>query len=645
MDSEPVLLSLSGNELQSEFQPGVRYRLDRALGAGATGVAFLAVRDAPEGLAPVVIKVVRPSVAAAAEGRATTLVRKEVVALARLNEHVPQTPFVVRFIDTGSAQAAGTSVFLPWIAIEHVHGGVEGTTLEERVRYSVENTGFAFDPGRAAHALRSLGAGLAAVHAVGVIHRDLTPGNVLCCGFGEFELFKISDFGLSRMQSLETFGRVLLGTPAYTAPEQNFPEAVGVGPHSDVYSLGCLAHYLLTGQPYFDAVNMPQALMAARSPARKSILASAALAPELRADPQTSATIDAILARATANDPATRPAHAQELTSALAHCLSAVSGGEPVRASRRLVQSVLRLASPVAVSGWEWRLRHPPGDDVVLHSVAWESDGHCLAASTDGLRYWSGTIWSRVSTGPLAQHVQLRAVHRVRAGTWVIGGEDVVAVCSPDGVEEAIQGPGARFQHLSGHPDELLVAVSDGHGARPELWVLSGRRWLAPLPLGELASVSAMARVRPTEWLIAGRTVEGVGALGLCRPLERAIRWLAIPRARAIVACTSQPDRELGLAVGTDGVSVSVHPGGESASVLDQKPDLSACAVDILDRKWAGAAGRLWVKEPRADAGWRLVWEDRAVTSPFVGILADVGMVLGVTADGGVVEGRAPWTT
>jgi len=253
----------------------------------------------------------RPAVVAGAQGTAGKLVRKEVVALGRLNERVPQTPFVVRFIDTGSVTAPDTGLVLPWIAVEHVYGGIEGTTLEQRVRYSRENTGFAFDPARAVHALRCLGAGLSAIHEVGVIHRDITPGNVLCCGFGEFEIFKISDFGLARMQTFETFGDIILGTPAYAPPEQNFPEHHGAGPYTDVFSLACVAYFLLTGDLYFDVGNSMQGLLAVKAETRKSLLDGRWLCPELRSQPAACKQIDEILTRATAYDPMARPQHAQ----------------------------------------------------------------------------------------------------------------------------------------------------------------------------------------------------------------------------------------------------------------------------------------------------------------------------------------------
>jgi hypothetical protein len=111
-----------------------------------------------------------------------------------------------------------------------------------------------------------------------------------------------------------------------------------------------------------------------------------------------------------------------------------------------------------------------------------------------------------------------------------------------------------------------------------------------------------------------------------------------------MLACASQPERELGLSAGTHGVVVSVHAGGVMSSVLDGEPNLSACAADILDREWVGGAGRLWVKESGPSSRWRSVWEDGGFTAPFVSVMAEVGMVLAVTADAAVLEGRAPWS-
>ncbi|HMJ14029.1 MAG TPA: serine/threonine-protein kinase, partial [Polyangiaceae bacterium] len=353
-DDEPT--GLSQITIPSEVYPSVNYRLERRIGEGGTGVAFFALRHAPDGIAPVVIKLVKPEVVASAGPTAMLVIQKEAVALGRLNESVPPTPFVVRFIDTGRASLYGDQrPALPWLAVEYVHGGVEGTTLEERVVYSFEKTGYAFEPQRVAHLLRCLTSGLSAIHAVGVIHRDLTPNNVLCCGFGEAEIFKISDFGIAKPGGMAmTFGDMLLGTVGYTAPEQNSKDGKGVGPYTDVFSLACLLFYALTAQAYFDDSTPVRAILAIQSGKRRSIRDSKWLCPEIRERTEACEEIDKALAVATSVDPTLRPSVTQ-FAASLLPWLSEGSGGP--RPGRRLMGSLMNLSSPAQVSTWSWTVR------------------------------------------------------------------------------------------------------------------------------------------------------------------------------------------------------------------------------------------------------------------------------------------------
>src|SRR5688572_3009982 len=121
----PGQASLGGTTIESEYQPGVSYRLERQIGEGGMGSAFLALRQAPDGLSPVVIKMVRPTFGGGHELAGSMLIQKEAVALGRLNERVPPTPFVVRLVDTGAANLHGAHrPLVPWLAIEYVHGGI-----------------------------------------------------------------------------------------------------------------------------------------------------------------------------------------------------------------------------------------------------------------------------------------------------------------------------------------------------------------------------------------------------------------------------------------------------------------------------------------------------------------------------------------
>src|SRR5262249_25801045 len=282
---DEALRALLGAEIASEVSPGVRYRLLSRIGQGAVGVAFSAVRIWPEGSTPVVMKVLRPWFVQQAGSAASLIVQKEAVALGRLNERVPPTPFVVRLIDTGrTGLTHGVArLDLPWIVVEYVHGGAEGTTLSDRIDHSIRTTGSAFDGQRAAHCAECLCQGLLAVHEVGVIHRDLKPDNVLCCGFGDDEIFKIADFGVARPAGVSaTFGGMIVGTLGFAAPELVTNDARAIGPWSDVFSLAAVLFYALTGEEYFEVEN-PGELMAARvSPKRKSIRDSKKLSPEIR---------------------------------------------------------------------------------------------------------------------------------------------------------------------------------------------------------------------------------------------------------------------------------------------------------------------------------------------------------------------------
>src|SRR5688500_19437768 len=125
-EAPPSLERLLGTTLKSTLHPRVVYQLSRRLGQGGTAMAFLALRQCAEGQLPVVIKMILPQVADSSGERAMTIIKKEAVALGRLNERVPPCPYVVRLIDTGSLDydLGTTRLPLPWLALEYVHGGV-----------------------------------------------------------------------------------------------------------------------------------------------------------------------------------------------------------------------------------------------------------------------------------------------------------------------------------------------------------------------------------------------------------------------------------------------------------------------------------------------------------------------------------------
>lgn len=124
----------------------------------------------------------------------------------------------------------------PAIVMEYV----DGPSLREVVPSD------GLDVERALQITAAVAAGLGAVHAAGLVHRDVTPGNVLL----DHDVPRLTDFGIAR-SAAATSTRVVRGSVSYLAPEQASGAAVDA--RADVYGLACLATTLLTGEPPFAA--------------------------------------------------------------------------------------------------------------------------------------------------------------------------------------------------------------------------------------------------------------------------------------------------------------------------------------------------------------------------------------------------------
>jgi serine/threonine protein kinase len=629
--------TISGRYIDSDVQRGVRYVLEQQVGEGGMGAAYLARREAPEGASPVVVKVVRRAFGST-DISPELVAQKEAIALGRLNERVPPCPFVVRFVDTGITSYFGYPP-TPWIAIEYVHGGIEGTTLEDRVMYSIAKTGSAFDSVRAAHALRCLASGIAEIHSVGVIHRDLTPGNVLCCGFGETEIFKISDFGLARPEGLgHTFAGVGFGTVGYAAPEQALD--AGVGPETDVFALACIAFYVFTGTHYFDATTPYDAYEQMRAKSRKSVLDCKVLAPELRERPDACRALDAALAWGTSSVEH-RPQTAEALINAIIPWLS--ERAAPPTSSRLLLRTIQSTSPSSDLGGWSWIVKHRPHDDLVIQSAAWDTDGRCFALTPRGPLFWNGDSWlgaknilARVPRG-------MTFARRHEAGGFLIGGSGgALSVFGSDGLRELVNAPdpSIELQDASGIFDDLIVAVGRRPGLPPALFAMSGRRWLKPFPLERVQNVASVLRFDDTRWLVCGRLVQGGAFAALYSPLDWELKFLPTPATRAFVNGASSVERSVGLVVGSDGTALRVEGDLTTVSIVPGAPDLSASALDVLDREWVASLGKVWTRDPRLAEAWRPAWSDQSWDAPFVSMIADSGRLMAMTANAAIVEGR-----
>ncbi len=203
------------------------YVIEGEIGRGAMGIVYRATRDGTR--TPVAVKLLKPIVAAdpamsarfVREGRAAALVN-----------------------DTG---VVGVTDFgtLPDGQGFLVMELVEGRTLED----VLEESG-PLAPEEAVRIVRRIATALAAAHVRGVIHRDLKPSNVFVTAGGRV---KIADFGAALVQDalrgVATEASVIMGTPAYMAPEQ--AQGLPTDDRADVYSLGCILFRMLSGTPPF----------------------------------------------------------------------------------------------------------------------------------------------------------------------------------------------------------------------------------------------------------------------------------------------------------------------------------------------------------------------------------------------------------
>jgi serine/threonine-protein kinase len=271
------------------------YQLIERLGEGGMGEVWRAehrflARDAA-------IKLVRPEVLGARnEQEAQKVLRRferEAQATAALS-----SPHTIQVFDFGITQE-GTFYYVMEL--------LAGRDLESLVRD--------FGPmpaARATYLLRQVCHSLADAHARGLVHRDIKPANIYVCRMGlDYDFAKVLDFGLVKVRGRSTDADLVTtmqhsttGTPAYMAPECIVGD-VEVDRRADVYALGCVAYYALTGSLVFDADNTMQMLIhhLHSEPARPSEKSELPIPREL----------DDLILACLQKDPARRPQDAGEL--------------------------------------------------------------------------------------------------------------------------------------------------------------------------------------------------------------------------------------------------------------------------------------------------------------------------------------------
>jgi len=202
-----------------------RYQIDATLGQGAMGVIYRA--HDPEIDRVVAIKLIRADLLNGTEREEyVERFRREARAAGRCLH-----PNIVTVYDFALHDGN------PFLVMEFV----DGATLADAMRHTPR-----FDPADAVFVTLQVLAALTAAHATGVVHRDIKPANVMLVGG---TLVKVTDFGISRIDSAITHSGAVVGTPSYMSPEQARGGAIDL--RTDLFSAGVMLFEMLAGQKPF----------------------------------------------------------------------------------------------------------------------------------------------------------------------------------------------------------------------------------------------------------------------------------------------------------------------------------------------------------------------------------------------------------
>lgn len=248
---------------------------------------------------PAAVKFIRPEALGGDDPEAVKRVvrrfRTEARAVASLT-----SPHTVQIFDFGLTEDG---------ALCHVMEFLDGMDLDTLVKRHGP-----LPPARAVHLLRQVCISLAEAHAAGLVHRDLKPANLYCCRKGiQYDFMKVLDFGMVAdlegtvdAESASEAG----GTPSYVAPE--IVTGRGLDARADLYSLGGVAFFLLTGRAPFAADSVREML--------RLQVQGRPEAPSRHAPNPVPRDLDLVVLACLAKDPADRPASAAELSRRLAAC-------------------------------------------------------------------------------------------------------------------------------------------------------------------------------------------------------------------------------------------------------------------------------------------------------------------------------------
>jgi DNA-binding NtrC family response regulator len=286
--SHGPVLEIGEQLLDNNLRVG-SYSLIERLGSGGMGDVWLARHQL---LArPAAVKIVRE--AALGGGEDGHIRRQRFTREAQATSEL-QSPHTVQLYDFGVTEGGG---------FYYVMERLRGMDLKRMV----ERHG-PLPPERVVFILKQACLSLSEAHALGLVHRDIKPANLFVCRLGsEYDFIKVVDFGVVSRHGREaaqiTTAGMILGTPSFLAPELvSSPTFDG---RADLYALGCVAFWLLTGRPPFEAADAMAILMHhAQTPAP---------APSTMSEEPIPAQLDAVVLECLEKDPSRRPASADAL--------------------------------------------------------------------------------------------------------------------------------------------------------------------------------------------------------------------------------------------------------------------------------------------------------------------------------------------
>ncbi len=305
-----------------------RYTIERELGRGGMATVYLA-RDLKHDR-PVALKVLDLELGAAV---GYERFRRE-IALAAKMDH----PNILAVLDSGEADG------LLFYVMPHVEGGSLGDRLAREAQLPLDD---------ALRITRDVASALSHAHSLGIVHRDIKPGNILLSG----ERTIVADFGIAKAVT-ESGGETLtetglaVGTPAYMSPEQTTGRK-DIDGRTDVYSLGCVFYHMIVGEPPFTG------------PSAQAVMARHAIDPVSPLSTVRSTVpigIDQAVAKALAKVPADRYTTAVQFAEALEQAATAAVDAPASRKPRSgAAWAIGTLAVVVAVVGGWWATARSAG--------------------------------------------------------------------------------------------------------------------------------------------------------------------------------------------------------------------------------------------------------------------------------------------